>query len=52
MAKQIRAFFDTMNTPIVTRAVKQAIETIHMRSEILKRDSNAIEHYLKHDHVC
>jgi hypothetical protein len=27
--------------------VKQVIETIHMRSEILKRDSKAIEEYLK-----
>jgi hypothetical protein len=27
--------------------VKQVVETIHMRSEVLKRDSKAIEEYLK-----
>jgi hypothetical protein len=36
-----------VNTPIVNRAVKQVIETIHMRSQVLKRDSEAIEEYLK-----
>ncbi len=36
-----------MNTPIVVRPIKRVIETIHMRSEVLKRDSKAIEEYLK-----
>lgn len=36
-----------MNTPIVTRPVKKVLETIHMRSQVLKRDSKAIEEYLK-----
>ncbi|CAF4324117.1 unnamed protein product [Adineta steineri] len=34
------------NTSTVTRAVKQVVETIQMRSEVLKRDSKAIEEYL------
>jgi len=29
------------------RAVKQVIETIHMRCQVLKRDSKAMEEYLK-----
>ncbi|CAF2647758.1 unnamed protein product [Rotaria sp. Silwood2] len=46
-ASEIKSFFDKMNTPIVTRPVKKVLETIHMRSEVLKRDSKAIEEYLK-----
>ncbi len=46
-ANEIQAFYDAVHTPVVTRAVKQVIETIHMRSEVLKRDSKAIEEYLK-----
>ncbi|CAF4278929.1 unnamed protein product, partial [Adineta steineri] len=34
------------NTSTVTLAVKQVIETIKMRSNVLKRDSKAIEEYL------
>jgi len=36
-----------MNTPIVARPVKKVLETIHMRSQVLKRDSRAIEEFLK-----
>lgn len=46
-ASDIKLFFDTVNTPIVSRAVKQTVETIHMRHQILKRDSKYIEEYLK-----
>lgn len=46
-ADEIQRFFDAANTPIVSRAVKQVIETIHMRSQVLKRDSQAIGDYLK-----
>ncbi|CAF3529462.1 unnamed protein product [Rotaria sordida] len=46
-ASEIKEFFETMNTPIVARPVKKVLETIHMRSEVLKRDSKAIEEYLK-----
>ncbi|CAF3739140.1 unnamed protein product [Adineta steineri] len=45
-ASEIQSFFDSANTPIVTRAVKQVVETIQMRSKVLKRDSKAIEEYL------
>ncbi|CAF5173070.1 unnamed protein product, partial [Rotaria magnacalcarata] len=34
------------NTPIVTRVVKQVVETIHMRAKVLQRDSKAIQEYL------
>ncbi|CAF3082289.1 unnamed protein product [Rotaria sp. Silwood2] len=44
---EIKAFFDTMDTPIVARPVKKVLETIHMRSEVLKHDLKAIEKYLK-----
>lgn len=47
VADEIKTFFDSMNTPIVTRPVKKVLETIHMRSQVLKRDSKAIEEYLK-----
>lgn len=47
IADEIKTFYDSANTPIVTRVVKQVIETIHMRSQVLKRDSKAIEEYLK-----
>ena len=47
MANEIKIFFDSVNTPIVSRAVKQAMETIHMRTQVLKRDSKAIQTYLK-----
>ncbi|CAF3668954.1 unnamed protein product [Rotaria socialis] len=46
-ASEIKSFFDTMNTAIVVRPIKKVLETIHMRSEVLKRDSKAIEGYLK-----
>jgi acetoacetate decarboxylase len=46
-ADEIKSFFDSANTPIVTRPVKQVLETIHMRSQVLKRDAKAIEEYLK-----
>lgn len=46
-ASDIKKFFDTVNTPIVSRAVKQTVETILMRHQILHRDSKAIEEYLK-----
>ncbi|CAF4536140.1 unnamed protein product [Rotaria sp. Silwood1] len=45
-ASEIKSFFDSVHTPIVTRAVKQALETIHMRVKVLQRDSKAIEKYL------
>ena len=48
IAAEIKAFFETANTPIVTRPVKKVLETIHMRSEVLKRDSKEIEAHLKH----
>lgn len=47
IADEIQRFYDAANTPIVSRAVKQVIETIHMRAQVLKRDSKAIEDYLK-----
>lgn len=50
MAHEIKTFFDAANTAIVTRPVKKVLETIHMRSEVLKRDSKAIEAYLKQQH--
>ncbi|CAF4590621.1 unnamed protein product, partial [Rotaria sp. Silwood2] len=46
-ASEIKAFFDTMDTPIVARPVKKVLETIHMRSEVLKHDLKTIEKYLK-----
>jgi len=46
-ASEIKKFFDSQNTPIVARPVKKVLETIHMRAEVLKRDSKAIEGYLK-----
>jgi len=46
MANEIKSFFDTNNTPIVARPVKKVLETIHMRTKVLKRDSKAIEEYL------
>ncbi|CAF3332001.1 unnamed protein product [Rotaria socialis] len=46
IASEIKSFFDSANTPIVTRAVKQVIETIHMRAKVLQRDSKAIQEYL------
>ncbi|UJR20817.1 hypothetical protein I4U23_023929 [Adineta vaga] len=46
IASEIKAFFDSVNTPIVTRAIKQIVETIHMRAKVLERDSSAIEEYL------
>ncbi|CAF2126464.1 unnamed protein product [Rotaria magnacalcarata] len=46
-ASEIKSFFESMNTPLVARPVKKVLETIHMRSEVLKRDSKAIEEYLK-----
>lgn len=48
-AEEIKNFFETANTPIVNRPVKKVLETIHMRSEVLKRDSKAIESYLKQE---
>ena len=47
MASEIKSFFYSVNTPIVTRTVKKALETIHMRAEVLQRDSKAIEDFLK-----
>ncbi|CAF1136012.1 unnamed protein product [Adineta steineri] len=47
IADEIKSFFDSMNTPIITRPVKKVLETIHMHSEVLKRDSKAIEEFLK-----
>jgi len=47
IADEIKSFYASANTPIVTRAVKQVIETIHIRCQVLKRDSKAIEEYLK-----
>ncbi|CAF0814722.1 unnamed protein product [Adineta steineri] len=47
IATEIKTFFDSVNTPIVARPVKKVLETIHMRSEVLKRDSKAIEEFLK-----
>ncbi|CAF1027461.1 unnamed protein product [Adineta steineri] len=47
IASQIQSFFDSANISTVTRAVKQVVETIHMRSRVLKRDSKAIEEYFK-----
>jgi aminopeptidase N len=47
IATEIKSFFDSANTPLVIRPVKKVLETIHMRSEVLKRDSKAIEDYLK-----
>lgn len=47
VANDIQTFFDSANTPIVTRPVKKAVETIRMRSQVLKRDSKAIEEFLK-----
>jgi len=47
MADEIKIFYDSVNTPIVTRPVKKVLETIHMRSQVVKRDSKAIEEYLK-----
>ncbi|CAF0864205.1 unnamed protein product [Adineta steineri] len=46
IASEIQSFFDSANTSTVIRAVKQVVETIHMRSRVLKRDSKAIEEYL------
>ncbi|CAF4010185.1 unnamed protein product, partial [Rotaria sp. Silwood2] len=46
VASEIKSFFDSVNTPIVTRAVKQVLETIHMRVKVLQRDAKAIEEYL------
>jgi len=48
-AEEIKNFFETANTPIVNRPVKKVLETIHMRSQVLKRDSKAIESYLKQE---
>ncbi|CAF0907973.1 unnamed protein product [Rotaria sordida] len=45
-ANEIKLFFDSVNTPVVTRAVKQVIETIHMRVKVIQRDSKAIQEYL------
>ncbi|CAF3876821.1 unnamed protein product [Adineta steineri] len=46
LVSEIQSFFDSANTSTVTLAVKQVIETIQMRSNVLKRDSKAIEEYL------
>ncbi|CAF1117408.1 unnamed protein product [Adineta steineri] len=46
ITSEIQSFFDSANTSTVTLAVKQVIETIKMRSNVLKRDSKAIEEYL------
>ncbi|CAM4758864.1 unnamed protein product [Rotaria magnacalcarata] len=46
VASEIKSFFDSANTPIVTRVVKQVVETIHMRAKVLQRDSKAIQEYL------
>ena len=46
LANEIQTFFDSANTPLVTRPVKKVVETINMRSQVLKRDSKAIEEYL------
>jgi hypothetical protein len=46
-ASEIKSFFESVNTPLVARPVKKVLETIHMRAEVLKRDSKAIEEYLK-----
>jgi len=46
IASEIKTFFDAANTPVVTRAVKQVVETINMRANVLQRDSKAIEEYL------
>ncbi|CAF0924682.1 unnamed protein product [Didymodactylos carnosus] len=45
ISNDITSFFDKANTPIVMRPVKKVVETIHMRSEVLKRDSKAIEDF-------
>jgi len=34
-ANEIKIFYDSVNTPIVSQAIRQAIETIHMRSQAL-----------------
>ncbi|CAF1586185.1 unnamed protein product [Adineta ricciae] len=47
IANEIKLFFDSVNTPVVTRAVKQVVETICMRAKILQRDSKMIKEYLK-----
>lgn len=47
IANEIQTFFESVHTPIVSRAVKQVVETIRMRSQVLQRDSKAIEDYLK-----
>lgn len=46
-ANEIKAFYESANTPIVARPVKKVVETINMRAQVLKRDSQAIEEYLK-----
>ncbi|CAF1182544.1 unnamed protein product [Adineta steineri] len=46
LVSEIESFFHSANTSTVTLAVKQVIETIQMRSNVLKRDSKAIEEYL------
>ncbi|CAF3734960.1 unnamed protein product [Rotaria sp. Silwood1] len=46
-ANEIKSFFDSVDTPIVKRAVKQVLEKIYMRVKVLQRDSKAIEEYLK-----
>jgi len=47
IAAEIKTFFESANTPIVARPVKKVLETIHMRAEVLKRDSKAIEEFLR-----
>ncbi|CAF4150168.1 unnamed protein product, partial [Adineta steineri] len=47
IADEIKSFFDSINTPIIARPIKKVLETIHMRSEVLKRDSKAIDEFLK-----
>ncbi|CAF0909356.1 unnamed protein product [Adineta steineri] len=46
LVSEIESFFHSANTSTVTLALKQVIETIKMRSNVLKRDSKAIEEYL------
>ncbi|CAF3284331.1 unnamed protein product [Rotaria sp. Silwood2] len=47
IANEIKSFFETINLPIIARPVNKVLETIHMRSEVLKHDSKAIKDYLK-----
>ncbi|CAF0829122.1 unnamed protein product [Didymodactylos carnosus] len=51
VSNDIKTFFDNANTPIVTRPINKVVETIHMRSEVLKRDSKAIEEFFRKNNV-